>query len=377
MRANTSTEALGFRLEFKATAELGNKPLQESHHPSRRSKPGTLSTTLHVDDRYVVKLQRKLEAGVDPEIEIGSFLTGVAGFANTPALLGTVKLVHDGHRTAVASVHEFVQNQGDAWAVTSAYLDRFIDEQRLIAGDGRDARKRRAGLLSALHGCRPAAGSRKCRPRWRAATTSRISGPSRQRPRASARLVEEAIRPHGPALRDSCPRRATACRMRDRALADRLLAAKPQLRGRFEELSTDCRPTGSTSAITATSIWGRCSSSRTTSSSSTSRASRIARLPIAAARRRPRAMSPAYLRSIDFSVAVALERALKVSTDDQGKLAAALEHWRDQSIATFMTAYHEALTETRLWPEAAQACECMLRFFQLERAALRDRLRAQ
>ena len=27
----------------------------------------------------------------------------------------------------------FVENQGDAWAVTSAYLDRFVDEQRLLA----------------------------------------------------------------------------------------------------------------------------------------------------------------------------------------------------------------------------------------------------
>ena len=26
----------------------------------------------------------------------------------------------------------FVQNQGDAWTVTSAYLDRFVDEQRLL-----------------------------------------------------------------------------------------------------------------------------------------------------------------------------------------------------------------------------------------------------
>ena len=132
MRASASTEALGFRLEFKATAKLGDKPFKPII-VRQAIETGHASTTLHVDDRYVVKLQRKLETGVDPEIEIGSFLTGVAGFANTPALLGTVKLVHDGHRTAVASVHDFVQNQGDAWAVTSAYLDRFIDEQRLLA----------------------------------------------------------------------------------------------------------------------------------------------------------------------------------------------------------------------------------------------------
>jgi predicted trehalose synthase len=27
----------------------------------------------------------------------------------------------------------FVENQGDAWTVTAAYLDRFVDEQRLLA----------------------------------------------------------------------------------------------------------------------------------------------------------------------------------------------------------------------------------------------------
>jgi len=74
------------------------------------------------------------------------------------------------------------------------------------------------------------------------------------------------------------------------------------------------------------------------------------------------------LRSVDYSVAAALDRALRVSADDQGKLATALEQWRDQSIATFMAAYGEALTEKRLWPTDPQASECLLHFFQLERA---------
>jgi maltose alpha-D-glucosyltransferase / alpha-amylase len=74
------------------------------------------------------------------------------------------------------------------------------------------------------------------------------------------------------------------------------------------------------------------------------------------------------LRSVDYSVAAALDRALRVSADEQGKLATALELWRDQSIATFMAAYGEALTEKRLWPTDPQASECLLHFFTLERA---------
>ena len=86
-----------------------------------------------VDNDYVVKVYRKLESGIHPEIEIGRFLTEVAGFANTPALLGSVELVEGDDRSAIAIVHAFVENQGDGWTVTSAYLDRFVDEQRLLA----------------------------------------------------------------------------------------------------------------------------------------------------------------------------------------------------------------------------------------------------
>ena len=32
-------------------------------------------------------------------------------------------------------MHGFVQNQGDAWTVTSAYLDRFVEEQRLLTAE--------------------------------------------------------------------------------------------------------------------------------------------------------------------------------------------------------------------------------------------------
>ena len=41
MRANASTEALGFRLEFKATAKLGNKPIKTVTIGQGRSRPAT------------------------------------------------------------------------------------------------------------------------------------------------------------------------------------------------------------------------------------------------------------------------------------------------------------------------------------------------
>src|SRR5205823_7206159 len=84
---------------------------------------------------YIIKLFRRREVGINPEIEVGRFLTETVGYSNTPPLLGAMELVEDAERSALAVVHRFIENQGDAWTVTSAYLDRFVEEQRLLTAE--------------------------------------------------------------------------------------------------------------------------------------------------------------------------------------------------------------------------------------------------
>ena len=131
-RESLTVEENGLRLEFRPTSKFSDKPIRPPEHIRAVETEQSNSTAL-VDNDYVVKIYRKLETGINPEIEIGRFLTEVAGFANTPALLGSVELVEGDSRSAIAIVHAFVENQGDAWTVTSAYLDRFVEEQRLLA----------------------------------------------------------------------------------------------------------------------------------------------------------------------------------------------------------------------------------------------------
>src|SRR5262249_8038009 len=35
----------------------------------------------------------------------------------------------------LGGVHRFVENQGDAWSLTAAYLDRFLDEQKVLTSE--------------------------------------------------------------------------------------------------------------------------------------------------------------------------------------------------------------------------------------------------
>jgi maltose alpha-D-glucosyltransferase/alpha-amylase len=86
-------------------------------------------------------------------------------------------------------------------------------------------------------------------------------------------------------------------------------------------------------------------------------------------RKAPAARDVAGLvRSIDYSATAALERALKVTPDETGKLAAALDSWRDRSTAAFLGAYREHMADARLWPSDAGTATGMLNFFLLEKA---------
>jgi maltose alpha-D-glucosyltransferase/alpha-amylase len=121
------------RIEFHSTAAFKEmpEPLIEKLHAIDREQSNTTSIA---DSNYVIKLLRRVNTGIHPEIEIGRFLVE-AGFKNAPDLLGWAELIEGEQRSAIAVVHRFVENQGDAWAVTGAFLDRFIDEQRVLAGE--------------------------------------------------------------------------------------------------------------------------------------------------------------------------------------------------------------------------------------------------
>jgi maltose alpha-D-glucosyltransferase/alpha-amylase len=74
------------------------------------------------------------------------------------------------------------------------------------------------------------------------------------------------------------------------------------------------------------------------------------------------------MRSIDYSATAALERALKITSDENGKLAAALGDWRDRASDAFVTAYREGVADAGLWPSRRDDAERVLNFFLLEKA---------
>jgi maltose alpha-D-glucosyltransferase/alpha-amylase len=99
--------------------------------PVRRLGAEQSNSSLLLEERVMLKVYRQLHPGIHPELEIGRFLTDVAGFANTPPLLGSIERVAaDGEPTAIAAAFGFVANQGDGWRYTLDHLDRALEELR-------------------------------------------------------------------------------------------------------------------------------------------------------------------------------------------------------------------------------------------------------
>ncbi len=364
LRQSLTVEETGLRLEFRPTSKLSDKPVQQPEYIRAVETEQSNSTAL-VDSDYVVKVYRRLETGINPEIEIGRFLTEVAGFANTPDLLGSVEYVEGDDRSAIAIVHAFVQNQGDAWTVTSAYLDRFIDEQRLLAASEHPGEsEEQVPYLRYMS----QTGKRVAEMHLALAASDEFPdfAPEPSVP-ADVQRWTEGVMSRAERVFDALQQRRETMRESDRLLVDQMLAQRANLRDRLNALlpegidGLNIRHHGDfhlgqilivKDDIFIIDFEGE------------------PRRALAERRRKaPAARDVAGLiRSIDYSATAALERALKVMTDEQGKLGAALGEWGERAVAAFLAAYRETMTDQRLWPADPLAAEQMLDFFLLEKA---------
>jgi maltose alpha-D-glucosyltransferase/alpha-amylase len=133
MQRGSDVPAEGGTLRFHATEAFRSMELAGEVRPVGAEQS---NVSLIVGDAAMVKIYRRVRRGEQPEIEVARFLTETAGFANTPAFLGSAEYVPaDGEAMAFAAAFAFVRNQGDAWGVILDALDRNLDEFALLAHD--------------------------------------------------------------------------------------------------------------------------------------------------------------------------------------------------------------------------------------------------
>jgi maltose alpha-D-glucosyltransferase / alpha-amylase len=351
------------RIEFKPTSKFAD--LYRGQPANIRAVRAEQSnSTALVDSDFVVKIYRKLEAGINPEIEMGRFLTEVAGFTNTPALLGSVELVEGDTQSAIAIVHAFIENQGDAWGATSADLDLFVERQRRLP----------SGEYTSWNAEQEASqwyitqiGKRVAEMHLALATSSHDSvfAPELIKPAYVSQWLKDASA-RAEHVFTALEQRRTSLNEGVRPLLERVLTQREVLDERLKTLlplnsdGLKIRHHGDLHLgqilivpddIFIIDFEGE------------------PRRPISERRRKaPAARDVAgVLRSIDYAHTAALQRALNKEPDHHGKVASGLKEWRVRSLAAFLSEYRKVTMNSPLWPTDPQAADRMLNFFLLEK----------
>ncbi|BAW80129.1 trehalose synthase/amylase TreS [Candidatus Nitrosoglobus terrae] len=92
-------------------------------------RPGTEGTNsaLILDEQLFFKVYRRLQEGINPELEMGRFLTESSPFSNIVPLAGALEYSgSEGESVTLALLQGFAVNQGDCWNYTIDYLKRFL-----------------------------------------------------------------------------------------------------------------------------------------------------------------------------------------------------------------------------------------------------------
>ena len=195
--------------------------------PSQVLNAEQSNSSMLFDNRFFLKLYRKLEDGMNPDVELTRFLSENQQFAHVPAFVGAIEYRRQrSEPTVVALLQAAAPNEGDAWALTLDAVGRYFE--RVLATQERSA-----------VGCRRPGPVARRTARRRLSRESKVDRPAHRRdaPRARRRVDGQAFRAgavqrHGATLGLSIDARLTSPGLRPFAKEAARVAGSLPRRGR-------------------------------------------------------------------------------------------------------------------------------------------------
>jgi maltose alpha-D-glucosyltransferase / alpha-amylase len=98
------------------------------------------NTSVVFSDRYILKLFRRPSEGINPDLELGRFLTERAAFPHTPPTLGSLEYrAGRAEPLTLAILQGYVPNEGDAWQYTLRHLGQYFEQILTHPGELKEA----------------------------------------------------------------------------------------------------------------------------------------------------------------------------------------------------------------------------------------------
>ncbi|MEI6947680.1 maltose alpha-D-glucosyltransferase [Paraflavisolibacter sp. H34] len=116
---------------------FGNKDVQH-HGKQAEVKPRLISadpanTSITYDNQFFLKLYRKVDRAVNPDLEISRYLANGANFRHTPTFAGYIEWKGPKDSVVLGMMQELVENHGDCRSFMTERINNFIE--RILARD--------------------------------------------------------------------------------------------------------------------------------------------------------------------------------------------------------------------------------------------------
>jgi len=320
------------------------------------------NTTVALGQRLFLKGYRRLRPGVNPEMEMGRFLTDVAHFPASVPLAGAVEYcAADGTPMTLALLQAFVEHQGDAWTYTVDYLERFLEERLTASGPPpEDVHGAYLALMNTL-GVRtaelhralampsgdPAFEPEQAQPRdleaWKKTALSEFASTLAQLERRRSELGETA-----------------------RADADTLLASRQEVE-RLIEASAPTQVQALKTRLHGDYHLGQVLLRSNDFVIIDFEGEPARPLDERRAKHSPLRDVAGMLRSFNYARHSALARAAEKRREDYDRLEPPAKHWEQETRRVFLQAYDVSAREGLLYSSFEEASR-LLRLFELEKA---------
>ena len=369
-------------LRFSATQRLAQTDIAADiavKHPSFEQS----NTLVVLGDRLVLKGYRRLRGGINPEIEIGRFLTEVSPFPHIAALCGALEHRDAaGETTAVAVLHQYVSNEGSGWDYTIAHLRRLIDDALArpvveaaaalpgAAADGvapspaTETPLMQSGFLALIN----TLGRRTAELH---AALARPSGDPAFEPEPFTSADVEALRTK---LQSEAEATVALLETRVGSLPDAIRADAQRLVAMRDMLVTHARLLVP-DAIDATKTryhgdyhLGQVLISQHDFVIVDFEGEPSRPLDERRAKHSPLRDVAGMLRSFGYAAAVAPQQGIAANLPDRARLAAPLAQWRAQAAEAFLAGYREAIAGTSSYPANVAVATRLINAFTLEKA---------
>jgi len=331
--------------------------------PVRVPPEGSNSAAI-LGDRLFLKAYRRLRTGINPEVEMGRFLTEISPFPQIVPLASSLEYrSSEGVPITLAVLQGFVSNQGDLWGLTLDLLGRLGDEygDRTEEWDSDPAQLRYAGLVDTL--------GRRIAELHSALTAPGGGEAFDPEPITAADLGSwrKQIQEEARETLDHLDRQRSV-------LPETLYAAVEELCGRGDELAawiTQRTPANLSSVKT------RCHGDLHLGQV-LAVGNDVVIIDFEGEPARPLAERRAkqcplvdvagMVRSFHYAAGNTLELMCRDHPGERARLAEPLERWRTEVTGRFVSAYAAAAAGSPAYPESAQQAAAVIKLFALQKA---------